>query len=371
MFEEDGVKIVSMNSMHRLITISLLYFLALPVLQAQSTPLPQLEQEVLAIAKEDHLPTLELRIWSPQDSLFIDYHDSMVKNIDTYGIGSSTKLLVAVYILHLVETGKLSLNDEVGDFFKPGTGSSFATITIRQLLHHTSGIQDYTRHPEWINLVMTGNTRTSFEERMRLISPKLLPLNSFHYSNSNYLFLERIVEKVTGDPYDVAFNNFYRDQDLAGIHLSTAMDTTPAFFGQESTQVSDVTTTQETYGYAGDVHATSSELLRFMKKLFIVPTILGHGALQQLEQMVSMEPMTIPIGKGTIDGYGSGLMRLTFEGKVWIGHSGGTLKYQSFLFYNPQDSQIIIALTNSSGKHYNNSFVQRLVPTLLHAVTSQ
>jgi D-alanyl-D-alanine carboxypeptidase len=168
------------------------------------------------------------------------------------------------------------------------------------LLNHTSGIQDYTRNPDWINLVMSGNTPRTFQERVQLIDPKLKPLNKFHYSNSNYLFLEKIVEKITGNTYDMAFNQFYEDQGLSGIHMSTAVDTTQTFFGQELSQVSDVTATQETYGYAGDVHATSQELLLFMKKVFVDRTILTPASMVQLQKFVAMEPMTIPIGKGEI-----------------------------------------------------------------------
>jgi CubicO group peptidase (beta-lactamase class C family) len=59
-------------------------------------------------------------------------------------------------------------------------------------------------------------------------------------------------------------------------------------------------------------------------------------------------------------------MQLTFADDFFIGHSGGTLKYQSFLFYNPKTQTVIIALTNSSGKHYNNAFVQKVLSAILH-----
>jgi CubicO group peptidase (beta-lactamase class C family) len=324
-----------------------------------------LNKEVVRIAEKNHLPGFELTVWSPKDSIFIDYHDPTVQNVDTYGIGSSTKLLVAVFILDLIEKDKLSLNDEIGHFFQLENSPKFATITIGQLLNHTSGIQDYTRNPDWINLIMSGNTPRTFQERVQLIDPKLKPLNKFYYSNSNYLFLEKIVEKITGNTYDVAFNQFYEDHGLAAICMSTAVDSTQAFFGQEISQVSNVTATQEIYGYAGDVHTTSQGLLLFMKKVFVDRTILTPASMVQLQKFVDMEPMKIPIGKGEISRYGSGLMRLTFADDFFIGHSGGTLKYQSFLFFNPQDSQIIIAITNSSGKHYNNSFTQLLIPRVL------
>jgi D-alanyl-D-alanine carboxypeptidase len=216
-----------------------------------------------------------------------------------------------------------------------------------------------------VNLVISNNTPQSFEERWNLIDFKMKPLNSFHYSNSNYLFLEKIVEQITGKTYDQAFNQFYHEEGLPAIKMITAVDSTPTFFAQESNESSDVTATQETYGYAGDVHTNSGELLNLLKKLFVEKSLLKPDLMDELQQWVSMKSMTIPIGTGIIDQYGIGIMKLTFKNKVLLGHSGGTLKYQSFLFYNPENSTILIGLTNSSGTHYNNSFIQRILPAAL------
>lgn len=110
------------------------------------------------------------------------------------------------------------------------------------------------------------------------------------------------------------------------------------------------------YGYDGGIFSTSDELNRFLRKLFVEKEILSESSLSNMQDWTSMTPMDIPIGEGKISGYGHGLMKLEYGGNEYIGHSGGTLKYQSFLFYD-QESDITIALvTNCSGRYYNNVF---------------
>ncbi|BAO56503.1 serine hydrolase domain-containing protein [Nonlabens marinus] len=325
----------------------------------------KLEKEVRKIAADEHFPSLDIIAWSPKDSVIINYHDPATQDIDTYGIGSATKMLVGTFVLHLIEKGKLQLNDEIGQLLELPNKSPYATITVRQLLQHTSGIPDYTRNSIWLDQVIKGTTPTSFKERFQLIPNKLHPLNKFYYSNSNYLFLEQIVEKVERIPYDKALNDFYKNLGLEQVQLQTGRDSTQTFFAQDNTGTNDVTATQETYGYAGDVHTTSHTLLQFMVKMFVEQSIIEPGSIQQLQQWVSMDAMKIPVGEGFITHYGNGLMKLDYKEQLWIGHAGGTLKYQSFVFFNPSDSTVLIALTNASGSHYTNAFVQKLIPAVL------
>lgn len=84
-----------------------------------------------------------------------------------------------------------------------------------------------------------------------------------------------------------------------------------------------------------------------------------------MQEWIPMAPMDIPIGEGKIYSYGNGIMKLEYDGNTFMGHSGGTLKYQSFIFYNEQSDTTVIVLTNSSGRYYNNIFFQELIPTIL------
>jgi CubicO group peptidase (beta-lactamase class C family) len=125
-----------------------------------------------------------------------------------FGIGSTTKPMVATVILQLMDEGKLKLTDTVSQWL-PDLAKDIPNsdqITIRQLLGHTSGIQNYTdeffnqsdsqpKDPTVMRREFTG------KELVALIKDKpalFEPGQFFSYSNTNYTLLGEIVEKVTG-----------------------------------------------------------------------------------------------------------------------------------------------------------------------------
>ncbi|MEL6538907.1 MAG: hypothetical protein AAFQ98_26055, partial [Bacteroidota bacterium] len=80
---------------------------------------------------------------------------------------------------------------------------------------------------------------------------------------------------------------------------------------------------------------------------------------------IDIQPSAIPIGEGGIGDYGFGVMRLSYNGKEYLGHYGGTLLYQSFVFHQVEEDISISVVTNCSGRHYNNAFFQALIPQIL------
>jgi len=119
-----------------------------------------------------------------------------------FRIGSITKQFTASAILKLVEEGKIKLDANITEYIEdyPTHGH---TITIEQLLNHTSGIKSYTSMPKWDN-----------EERKRDFTPAELvdyfknepmdfaPGEKFRYNNSGYILLGHIIELVSGKNYE-------------------------------------------------------------------------------------------------------------------------------------------------------------------------
>ncbi len=118
-----------------------------------------------------------------------------------FRIGSNTKQFTATAILQLQEAGKLSIDDPVSRYY-PAAPASWARITIKDLLTHTSGIPSYTGIPGFFQ----GPARLPHtpEELIRLTQDKPLefePGTKFAYDNSGYILLGYIIEKVSGQPY--------------------------------------------------------------------------------------------------------------------------------------------------------------------------
>jgi D-alanyl-D-alanine carboxypeptidase len=122
---------------------------------------------------------------------------------DRVHIGSITKTFVATVVLQLAAEGRLSLNDSMQKWLPgviTGHGYNPARITIRQLLHMTSGIRDYLDDPAFTNpnnpqpLEQTWQPQQLVDIALGLGRPE----HGWVYSNTNYILLGMIIQKVTG-----------------------------------------------------------------------------------------------------------------------------------------------------------------------------
>ncbi len=326
----------------------------------------RIEKKVVRIAKEKNIPSLEVTITIGKNVIDFNHSHKEVKRQDTYGVGSTTKFLSSVLIFKLIEDGKLNIDDKVIDHINPTQSiEGIEDLTIKNLLNHTSGLSDYTKHPDWIIRVMDDNAPKTFDEKMLLVSNTREKNGSFSYSNTNYLFLEKIVENVSKENYEFTFNDFYRNNNLPDIKIGIDEDGLQAFFGQTEQAITDVSDWREQYGFDGGAFANTKTLTNFLSKLFGEKSILKSSTLSEMENWTEMELMTIPIGSGKISEYGNGIMKLTYNGQEYIGHFGSTLKYQSVVFYNSEKKTSMSIVTNCSGRHFNRIFLQELIPTIL------
>ncbi len=118
-----------------------------------------------------------------------------------FEIGSVTKQFTAAIVLRLAEQGKLALADPVTKFLPDATFGG-TTITLEQLLSHTAGVPNYTDMPEWIP---RWREDMSFATLFALFKDKPLdfpPGTLWNYSNSGYVLLGAVIEKVTGKSYE-------------------------------------------------------------------------------------------------------------------------------------------------------------------------
>src|SRR5436190_12246398 len=136
-----------------------------------------------------------------------------------YSIGSISKQFTAASILLLQEQGKLSLDDKVAKYVPDLTRGN--EVSIRQLLSHTSGYQDY--WPQ--DYVMPGMLKpTDAQQIMNTWAKKPLdfdPGTKWQYSNTNYVIAGVIVEKVSGMP----LLKFLQQKVFMPLQMTSVMDT--------------------------------------------------------------------------------------------------------------------------------------------------
>ena len=333
-----------------------------------STPLgpsKKIEKKVQEIAQEKNIPSMAVQVYSQESPVDFDYHNKEVKSQQLYGIGSATKLLSAVLIFKRVEQQQLSLDDKIIDHVPDMAHiEGIENVTVKHLLNHTSGLADYTKNPKWIESVTAGNAPKTFEEKLALIGGGTAPTRTFSYSNSNFVVLEKVVEALSGMSFEEAFNDFYQGLGLPTITMGSNQAELQAFYAETSSASANVSHWEEHYGFDGGAYATPAELEKFLQMLFISQSILSTNSISQMQDWIPMQP-SIPIGSSSISEYGLGIMKLEYEGKTYLGHFGGTLKYQSFVFFDDENKVGVSMVTNCSGRHYNNVFFQELVPAVL------
>ena len=327
----------------------------------------KIEKKVIKIAKSKNIPSLEVTITTGKDVLDFNYNHEAVKKQTIYGIGSTTKYLSAILIFKLIEDEKLNINDKVTDYVNLTRQiKGVENLTVKNLLNHTSGLSDYTQNPDWMKSVMNNNAPKTFEEKVLLVEDTINYNGTFSYSNTNYLFLQEIVETITGESYEVAFNSFYSANNLSNIKMGFDESGLQAFFGQTEEASPDVSNWREYYGFDAGAFTDTKTLDDFLTKLYRDKSILKPSTISQMEEWISMESMTIPIGSnGKISEYGNGIMKLIYNEQEYIGHFGSTLKYQSMALFNIEKNISISIVSNCSGKHYNNVFFQELIPAIL------
>jgi CubicO group peptidase (beta-lactamase class C family) len=119
-----------------------------------------------------------------------------------FRIGSVTKQFTAMAVLILAEQGKLKLDDRVVDLL-PGLPRAWADIRVYQLLNHTSGIMHSWEIPGFTKKVMTPWPLNSMIDEIKDRPLLFRPGTDVHYSGIGYFLLARIVERVSGQTYEI------------------------------------------------------------------------------------------------------------------------------------------------------------------------
>jgi putative pyoverdin transport system ATP-binding/permease protein len=173
------------------------------------TLLNKVDKEVRALMDEGKIPGLSLVIINGNEQIIKTYGYSDISNNKPvtpntlFQIGSCTKAFTALAVMQLVQAGSISLNASVTDYIpwlKPTYKDTVVTISVLQLLHHTSGIP-------WqsIALIPESNDKDALEQTVRKIENvrlRTLPGKRYEYATINYDVLALIIQKVTNQPFE-------------------------------------------------------------------------------------------------------------------------------------------------------------------------
>jgi CubicO group peptidase (beta-lactamase class C family) len=256
-----------------------------------------------------------------------------------FRIGSVTKQFTAAGILLLEEQGKLKTDDLLKTHW-PETPRAWDKVTIFHLLTHTSGIPSVTDAPEFSTWQLS---ESSPEQTMAHVRDKALqfePGSEYRYSNSGYVLLGLLIERLSGQSYA----DFMRERIFAPLGMNdSGLDSNTAVierrasgYTPDSDNVLNADYVNMTFPHgAGALYSTTEDLLKWTRGLF-------EG---NLLSAASLKKMTTPFK----DGYAFGLGVVHQEGKTMFAHSGGIQGFNTNLSYFPGEKITIAVLSNLNG----------------------
>lgn len=270
------------------------------------------------------------------------YSNVKVNSRMLFGVGSITKNFMTSLTLQLCEEGKLSLNDQIKKYF-PDHNNIDGSITIKELLSHTSGIYDYTVNDTFFVNVFNYPSKiwTAEEIFTYVLSPVFEHGTNWQYSNTNYIILGCIIKNVTGNNISAELNNrilnplklhstfFYPEEPYHGRLSHVWLDEETDFTPYVGTSLFSCAWT------AGCLISTPTDLVKWSKALY------GGKVICPLSIQKMIEPSE------QNPNYALGTMLLNVNGQITYGHYGDIL-YNTYLNYFPDDSISIAVIGNKA-----------------------
>jgi CubicO group peptidase (beta-lactamase class C family) len=256
-----------------------------------------------------------------------------------FRLGSITKQFTAASILLLEERGKLKIDDPISKYL-PDAPPAWQKITIYNVLTHTSGIPSFTGFPDYNATEWKDTTPAELVARFRDKPLDFEPGSKFFYSNSGYVLLGYLIEKISGQTYaDFLQQNIFTPLGMA----DTGIDSNAAILPQRAQGYSPSPNGTHHAGYismtipfsAGALYSTTGDLLKWEQGLF------GGKILSPS----SLAKMTTPFKEN----YAMGLTVVTRDGHKRIAHGGGIEGFNTALEFYPDDKLIVIVLGNLNG----------------------
>lgn len=278
---------------------------------------------------------------------------------DRFRAGSIMKSFVAAVVLQLIEEEELSLDSTLPEVLPKSIYGRFeygSTITVRQLMNHTSGV------PEWdlpeVDKDIGENpkkvwTTEEFFDIAASQPTSFPPGEGWKYSNTNYNLLGVVIENATGKEWrEEIENRILAPLELTGTVLPRSGTTTiPGRHARGyhripgNRELLDLTEVDPSMaGAAGGaaLATTVADLAKFFHALYAGELFAERQTLDSALEFV--DASTFP----GMDGYGLGIMHMEFEGGIeLIGHLGGTAGYMTLSGYMPDyDAQFSAVVTS-------------------------
>lgn len=309
---------------------------------------------------------ITMSVYKPQSGMWVgaggmaDLHNTVsMQPCNISRVGSTVKMYTAVTVLKLQEEGKLNLDDKIADYLDGDVIDKIENAeeaTIRQLLQHSSGIYNYIQ-----NLVFQT---ASTNDLIREWKPEDLLQYAYHknayfppgddvaYSNTNYIILGMLIEKIEGKPfYDVFEEKLFLPLGLTLTQFAAEDPVPDGIVRGYIDLYSNLQVLESTYFSGWDYYTADGGLISnpYDMSRFFLELMRGHiinaNSLDEMHTWITPEEQDtefFPIQ------YGLGIFRIETPQGIAYMHSGDAIGYYANMLYFPDDSTTIVYAVNSN-----------------------
>jgi len=305
-------------------------------------PVPRMEEYLAAVTKQGRFSGAVLVARDGKPILSKGYgladREWEVPNTPQtkFRLGSITKQFTAALVLRLQEQGKLGVQDPLCKYFAD-CPPAWSEITIHHLLTHTSGVPNFTSFPDYQKTMMQPATMDSLIGRFKDRALDFKPGEKFSYSNSGYVLLGYVIEKVGGKSYeDLVREQIFAPLGMAGSGYDRSGQILPrraAGYSRRGEAVTNAAYLDMSIPHAaGALYSTVEDLLLWDQALFTEKVLSAK----------SRELMFAPF-KGN---YAYGWAVQTQLNRKQIAHGGGINGFATMIARYPEDRATVIVLSN-------------------------
>jgi CubicO group peptidase (beta-lactamase class C family) len=354
-----------------MVSLLLLLLLSLNNINAQTNPSPELRDKIDKLATDvlgrSGVPSVSIAVVKEGKIVYLNAYGSARLEPKTpatsamrYSIGSISKQFTAAAMLLLQEEGKLSLDDKVAKFVPDLTRAN--EVTIRQLLSHTSGYQDYWPQDYVMPMMLQPVTSAKILDLWARKPLDFDPGTKWQYSNTNYVIAGVIIEKVSGKP----LLQFLKEKifsplgmaSVANIDEKRLGDTDPTGYMRYALGPLR-TAPKEGPGWlfaAGELAMTAEDLAKWNISI-MDQKLLRPASYRELERETQLNN-----GLGTH--YGLGVSLGMESGHRAVSHGGEVSGFVSESIVFPDDRVSVVALTNQDASAAADDIAHGILPLL-------
>jgi D-alanyl-D-alanine carboxypeptidase len=282
-----------------------------------------------------------------------------VEDETAFAVGSVSKTYTAALVLALAGDGKIDLDKPAAAYLPQHRLDK--RITVRMLLDHTSGLDDFFLHPAIdVALQKAPAANWSTARTLKYVKkPYFPPGTGYHYSNTNYLYLGLIAEAVTKTTLGKALHDRFfgplgldatwyegsekpRARTAHGYRLVGTSRTAPPIDLSDGTGIVPFTSVVTAAAGAGSIATTSQDAAAWARLLYTGKVLGPEMTAQMIAGTASTAAYRPPVP------YGLGVQAFPIDGRATVGHSGRLLGFRAAIRYLPGEATTIAVLTNQS-----------------------